>query len=151
VDKSELSSNLSPTIAKSPTHSKWATIWQNVALAMIAPLLLLGLLEGAAYLWERNQANGPYAWELVASRRMKWIQYHEPGVGYTLMKPGSHYEWQSIPVDINSHGLRSPETTFEKPAGTIRILNLGDSVAIRTVSNWKVCLISTTVVIYITR
>jgi hypothetical protein len=129
VDKSELSSNLSPTIAKSPTHSKWATIWQNVALAMIAPLLLLGLLEGAAYLWERNQANGPYAWELVASRRMKWIQYHEPGVGYTLMKPGSHYEWQSIPVDINSHGLRSPETTFEKPAGTIRILNLGDSVA----------------------
>jgi hypothetical protein len=45
------------------------------------------------------------------------------------MKPGSHYEWQSISVDINSHGLRGPETTYAKPAGTFRILNLGDSVA----------------------
>jgi hypothetical protein len=45
------------------------------------------------------------------------------------MKPGSHYEWQNIPVDINSHGLRNEETTYEKPAGTFRILNLGDSIA----------------------
>jgi hypothetical protein len=57
------------------------------------------------------------------------VQYHKPGAGYTLMKPGSHYEWQSIPVDINSHGLRGPETPYEKPSDTIRILNLGDSVA----------------------
>ena len=95
---------------------------------MVSPVLLIGLLEGAAFLWERKQANGPYAWELVASRRMVWVQYDEPGAGFTLMKPGSHYEWQSIPVDINSHGLRGPETTYEKPAGTFRILNLGDSV-----------------------
>jgi hypothetical protein len=97
-------------------------------MAIIGPLLLVGLLEGTAYIWERRQANGPYAWELVASRRMEWVQYHEPGAGYTLMKPGRHYEWQSIPVDINSRGLRSPETTYEKPAHTFRILNLGDSV-----------------------
>jgi lysophospholipase L1-like esterase len=45
------------------------------------------------------------------------------------MKPGSHYEWQSISVDINSHGLRGPETSYEKPPATYRILNLGDSVA----------------------
>jgi lysophospholipase L1-like esterase len=45
------------------------------------------------------------------------------------MKPDTDYEWQGIPVDINSHGLRGPETTYEKPAGTLRILNLGDSVA----------------------
>ena len=128
VDKSGSSLEALPAIASIPTLSKRAAIWQNIALAIISPLLLLGLLEGAAYVWERRQANGPYAWELVASRRMNWVQYHEPGAGYTLMKPDSHYEWQSIPVDINTHGLRSPETSYEKPAGTFRILNLGDSV-----------------------
>lgn len=101
---------------------------QNIALAIIGPLLLLGLLEGMAYVWERRQANSLYAWELVASRRMVWEEYATPGVGYTLMKPGSHYEFQAIPVDINSHGLRGPETTYEKPTGTYRILNLGDSI-----------------------
>jgi lysophospholipase L1-like esterase len=128
VDKSELSSEILTTIAKSPTISKRAVIWYNIALAIIAPLLLIGLFEGMAYVWERRQANSLYAWELVASRRMVWVQYHEPGTGYTLMKPGSHYEWQSIPVDINSHGLRGPETTYEKPPATFRILNLGDSI-----------------------
>lgn len=97
-------------------------------MAIISPLFLIGLLEGAAYLWERNQANGLYAWEFVASRRMVWERYLEPGAGYTLMKPGSHYEWQSIPVDINSHGLRGPETTYDKLPATYRILNLGDSI-----------------------
>jgi hypothetical protein len=104
-------------------------MWLQIALAILSPLLLIGLLEGVAYVWERTQANGIYAWELVASRRLVWEQHPEPGAGYTLMKPGSHYEWQAIPVDINSHGLRGPETTYEKPAATYRILNLGDSVA----------------------
>lgn len=34
---------------------------------------------------------------------------------------------QSIPVKINSLGLRGPEATPEKPRGTYRILGLGDS------------------------
>jgi hypothetical protein len=59
---------------------------------------------------------------------MVWVQYPEPGAGYTLMKPGSHYEWQNISVDINSHGLRGPEPSYAKPPSTFRILNLGDSV-----------------------
>jgi len=100
-----------------------------IAMPIMSSLLLIGLLEGFAFLWERTQANGPYAWELVASRRMIWEEHPIPGAGYTLIEPGSHYEWQSIPVDINSHGLRGPETTYEKPPGTYRILNLGDSVA----------------------
>lgn len=101
----------------------------NFVLALASPLLLLALLEGIAFVWERNQANGTYAWELVASRRLDWIAYPDPAPGYTLMRPGSHYEWQGIPVDINSNGLRSPDTTFDKPESTFRILNLGDSVA----------------------
>lgn len=128
MDKSELSSRSLPAAPKSPTTKTWTAILQNIVLAFIGPLLILGLLEGVAYSWERNQANGLYAWELVASRRMEWVKYPEPGAGYTLMKPGSHYEWQSISVDINSHGLRGPETPYEKPAATYRILNLGDSV-----------------------
>lgn len=128
MDKSEPTSKILPAIAKSPTISKRTAIWQNIALAIIGPLLLFGLLEGMAYVWERNQANGIYAWELVASRRLVWEQHPEPGAGYTLMKPGSHYEWQGIRVDINSHGLRGPETTYEKPPSTFRILNLGDSI-----------------------
>ncbi len=98
-------------------------------MAIFSPLLLIGLLEGIAYFWERRQADSLYAWELVASRRIVWESHAEPGAGYTLMKPGSHYKWQGISVDINSHGLRSPETTFEKPPATFRILSLGDSVA----------------------
>lgn len=129
MEKSELSSATLSALAKSPASGKHASLWLNLALAIFSPLLLLGLLEGVAYAWERKQANGPYAWELVASRRMIWEAHPTPGAGYTLMKPGSHYEWQSINVDINSHGLRSPETTYAKPPGTFRILNLGDSVA----------------------
>ena len=129
MDKLELSSEIPPAIPQSPAISKRTAILLNIALAIIAPLLLVGLLEGAAYIWERRQANSIYAWELVASRRMVWESHFEPGAGYTLMKPGSHYEWQGISVDINTHGLRGPETPYAKPPGTFRILNLGDSVA----------------------
>ena len=124
-----MSSTIASEEVKTPTLSKRSERVLAVLLAILSPLLLIGLLEGAAYLWERKEANSIYAWELVASRRMVWERYPEPGAGYTLMKPGSHYEWQSIPVDINSHGLRGPETTYEKPPDTYRILNLGDSVA----------------------
>jgi hypothetical protein len=124
-----MSSITTSTTVKTLTLSKRSEKLLTVMIAVISPLLLIGLLEGMAHIWERTQANGLYAWELVASRRMVWERYPEPGAGYTLMKSGSHYEWQSIPVDINSHGLRGPETTYEKPTGTFRILNLGDSVA----------------------
>ena len=124
-----MSSTTTSIMVKTPTLSKRAEKLLTVMLAVLSPLLLIGLLEGAAYLWERRQANGPYAWELVASRRMVWEPHSEPGVGYTLIKPNSHYEWQGISVDINSHGLRGPEIPYEKPPGTYRILNLGDSVA----------------------
>lgn len=124
-----MSSITTSTEVKAPALSKRAEKLLTIMLAVIGPLLLIGLLEGVAYVWERQQANSLYAWELVASRRMIWEQHPEPGAGYTLMKPDSHYEWQSIPVDINSHGLRGPETPYEKPTNTYRIVNLGDSIA----------------------
>lgn len=120
---------VSSSTVSSPTLSKRAEFLLKIAMVIIGPLLLIGLLEGVAYIWERGQANGIYAWELVASRRLDWIQYPEPGAGYTLMAPGNRYEWQGIPVEINSHGLRNPETTYKKPDNTFRILNVGDSIA----------------------
>ena len=124
-----MSSTTTSTTVKPTALSKRAVILLNIAFVIIGPLLLIGVLEGIAYVWERKQANSLYAWELVASRRMVWEKHATPGDGYTLIKPNSHYKWQGIPVDINSHGLRNPETTYKKPSGTIRILNLGDSVA----------------------
>ncbi|HJQ14248.1 MAG TPA: hypothetical protein VJ830_05810 [Anaerolineales bacterium] len=122
-------SSITPSnTAKTPALSKRSEKWLTVLLTVLSPLLLIVLLEGIAYLWERNQANSLYAWELVASRRMVWEVHPTPGAGYTLMKPGSHYKWQNIDVDINSHGLRGPEPTYAKSSGTYRILNLGDSV-----------------------
>lgn len=123
-----MSSITTSTEVKSPALSRRAEKLLTFMLAIVSPLLLIGMLEGAAYFWERKQANSLYAWELVASRRMVWVQYQEPGAGYTLMQPNSHYEWQGIPVNINSRGLRGPETTYKKPPATFRILNLGDSV-----------------------
>ena len=106
-----------------------AELIAKVMLALIPTVFLLFMVEGGAYVWERIQAQGEYAWELVASRRIDLITAQGPPDGYTLMKPGASYEWQSIPVEINSHGLRNPEMPMEKSADTVRVLNLGDSIA----------------------
>lgn len=112
-----------------PALSKRAETLLKVFMVLAGPLLLIGLLEGVAYFWERGQANGLYAWEMVASRRIDLIERREVGAGYTQMEPGSRYEWQGIPVVISDAGLRNPPTTYDKPAGAYRILNLGDSIA----------------------
>ena len=124
-----MSSTVSSTTAKAPALSKRKEIIFTVIMVIGGPLLLIGFLEGLAYVWEQGQTNGLYAWELVASRRIEVEPFPEPGAGYTLMKPGRRYEWQHIPVTINSHGLRGPERAYEKPAGVFRLLNLGDSIA----------------------
>ena len=50
----------------------------------------------------------------------------DPVVGKRLRPGWSGDEFQA-PVTINSKGLRNPEIPYEKPAGTYRILALGDS------------------------
>jgi hypothetical protein len=123
-------SSSTPTeeIGKSSVPSERSELKLGILVAIVSLLLFIGLLEGLAYLYERMQANGPYAWELVASRRIVLDRHPGSGFGYTLMRPGKQYEWGGIPVVINSHGLRGPEITYEKPPNTFRILNLGDSV-----------------------
>jgi len=43
-------------------------------------------------------------------------------------RPGVKTEWGHVRVEINAKGLRGPEVAWTKPAGTLRILYLGDSV-----------------------
>jgi lysophospholipase L1-like esterase len=44
------------------------------------------------------------------------------------LAPGAEDEYGGVRVRINARGLRGPELAFEKPAGSLRILWLGDSV-----------------------
>lgn len=100
----------------------------NLALMASSFLICLAGLEAVAWFWEQRQAQGPYAWELVASRRIWLDRIETPDGGYTLMHPGEAYTWQDISVRINSQGLRSPNVAPKKPPDIYRILNLGDSV-----------------------
>jgi len=100
----------------------------NLVLMIGSFLGCLGGSEGVGWVWERGQARGLYAWELVASRRIRLDRFATEDAGYTLMHPNETYTWQGIPVQINSQGLRGPEVNSVKPPGTYRILNLGDSV-----------------------
>jgi hypothetical protein len=52
----------------------------------------------------------------------------DPQLGWRLA-PGAAGEWGGVWVEVNAQGLRGPEVTDAAPAGAIRILHLGDSVA----------------------
>ncbi len=54
------------------------------------------------------------------------LYVEDPTVG-KRMRPGWSGDEFEAPVAINSKGLRNPEIPYEKPAGTYRILALGDS------------------------
>ena len=109
-----LSQKSSPSVqVKASKLSKRAQIIIEIALALFSPLLMLGLLRGSAYLWENKQAEGLYAWELVASRRIELIKFPNSAGGYTLMKPDSHYDMKTSSTVVSS-GSRNP-TQFMIP------------------------------------
>lgn len=117
----------SPAARKTRERTAGNRLLPKLLLSAFSTIVLLGILEAAAFLWERGQAAGPYAWELVASRRIELVEF--PAPGYTLLAPGSGGEWGGIAVAVNSHGLREAEFTSDKPEDAFRILNLGDSIA----------------------
>ncbi len=53
----------------------------------------------------------------------------DPELGWR-MRPGITARWFGSEIEVNAKGLRGPELPYAKPAGTQRILWLGDSVAI---------------------
>jgi len=46
------------------------------------------------------------------------------------MRPGTDEKWDGVRYQVSSKGLRSPYGGYEKPEGTVRILQLGDSVTV---------------------
>jgi hypothetical protein len=92
------------------------------ALIVVMPVLLvLGLLEGSLRLFgpilPGNYTSGPYL-----ERHPIYGFFHVPG--YDGWQHSSEYFAR---VHINQIGLRDTRDQYEKPAGTFRILLLGDS------------------------
>jgi lysophospholipase L1-like esterase len=88
-----------------------------------APNLLLILLTLLVPLFGAEVVLRPFAkFDPVTS-----LYLPDPDLGWKH-RPGARDEWKNVVVTINGKGLRGPELPYEKPAGTFRILWLGDSV-----------------------
>jgi hypothetical protein len=96
---------------------RWRELLAGVVLATLGVLFPLALLEvGVRVLhlvpdrfWEADPSRGT---RLIPGKEGYWTQEDREFV---------------TPVQINMHGLRDVEHSFEKPAGVFRILVLGDS------------------------
>ncbi len=71
---------------------------------------------------------------MVASRRIEFETHGAYDQPYPLFAPNRSYEWEGIPVSINSRGFRTEEFSLHKSDDLFRILNLGDSF----VFGWEV-------------
>lgn len=111
----------------------------GLLISFVTILICFGLLELVGYIWETKTAQGPLGWTLVGARRLKLEKKGSIERPYYKLKPSEDYDWENIPVSINSLGFRDEEFSIKKPTDTYRILNLGDSVAF----GWEVTLENT--------
>ena len=97
--------------------------WLWITLYVVGLLLLLE--AGARLTWRVIDTS----WGLVVPQD---VSRFDPVYGWSL-KPGacsvSKATGRPVEYKINSHGLRGPEIAYDKPAGTSRIVLLGDSHA----------------------
>ncbi len=106
-----------------PVRSEPARGWRSALLALASLCLALLLLEGAARVLRAGR--GPS----TGTEFSTYTEY-DPLLGWRK-RPGSHVRFQrreyATDLVINSRGLRGPERPYERPAGTFRLLALGDS------------------------
>jgi len=93
-------------------------------LVLASTLLMLLVLEAAVRVARRGEGGGKEAGEIL-----HYTEY-DPILGWSKI-PGARAVYRrreyTVEVAINRHGLRDPERGYETPAGTARILALGDS------------------------
>jgi hypothetical protein len=93
-------------------------------LVLTSTLLTLLVLEAAVRVARRGEGGGKEAGEII-----HYTEY-DPILGWSKT-PGARAVYRrreyTVEVAINRHGLRDPERGYDAPAGTARILALGDS------------------------
>jgi lysophospholipase L1-like esterase len=97
----------------------------NIALFFISILVMAALFEVAC----RTVVNTGLQYDLEMWKYAVGLKRiaADPAVGHEHV-PGSAARLMRSDVNINSGGLRNREVTLEKPAGTARIMMLGDSI-----------------------
>ncbi len=104
-----------PPSKKLSEAAKWALL---IILPLAAILAHFAVIEAGLRLWDRGVP------EMVVPSGIEHPPYYNnPGRTIRAKVFGMHYRYA-----INSHGMRGPERPKKKPAGTRRILFLGDSL-----------------------
>lgn len=100
----------------------WRLHRRPAALPRSAVRLLLAALSLGVPLFVLERAARPFV------ERLTTLFQADPELGWTN-RPGAADTYWGEPARLNAQGMRGPERARPKPAGTQRILVLGDSVA----------------------
>lgn len=114
---------------RSPRRLAAATL--AVIGSIVATLLLLEIALRVLYVFDPNTVDAlmnartaPPGDELTLGDIIRLTD--DPRIAYEL-RPGIEGEFRGIPLSVNSLGMRGPDRTWSKEAGTFRIAALGDS------------------------
>ena len=94
--------------------------------------IIFGLILGLLVIEVGLRLTPDVKWKaLISKNPTRYVLYQtDKNIGWVHV-PGAYAQWPGpefeVSVQINSHGLRDSEHTYEKPPDTFRILLLGDS------------------------
>lgn len=114
-------------------HSRWRLVaWKAGALVIGAVIALIaGELTLRVAGWAQDIDYRRYLVELKNAKRLPPAIFHPQATAANLMRPNasglSATSDFTVEYSINSKGVRDREYTYERPAGFVRFLALGDS------------------------